>query len=266
MYQHDWAVQSVSSPATADCRCKVGSLQIHVRPLDRRTPPPCDRGSDAPRTWAARSTVIGTRTAVTCFRGGSHTNRRHFVRDGEVPVTVIHHDDGAGTNKLEVARQALREQIAAREHAERQLQEALATVQALETQLAHERIAREEALKQADDRWQQVGRQLEEERAARQQAEQESDAAVVARQEAQERLREVMAAQQARKPSGKAVRSARGRKVGANTSRSDTSDLEAPIVPANVKHARRRGRPLKVQQTESEIVEWWKPGWKERFR
>jgi hypothetical protein len=41
---------------------------------------------------------------------------------------MVRQDDAGGTNKLYEARQALRDQIAAREHAERQLQDALATV------------------------------------------------------------------------------------------------------------------------------------------
>ena len=52
--------------------------------------------------------------------GPAPPHRRRFVRDGEVPVTVVHrdHDDGAGINRIDAARQALREQIAAREQAE----------------------------------------------------------------------------------------------------------------------------------------------------
>jgi hypothetical protein len=33
-----------------------------------------------------------------------------------------------------------------------------------------------------------------------------------------------------------------------------------------VKQARRRGRPTQSDQSEAEIVEWWKPGWRDRFR
>jgi hypothetical protein len=32
-----------------------------------------------------------------------------------------------------------------------------------------------------------------------------------------------------------------------------------------VAQPRRRGRPAKSDQSEAEIVEWWKPGWQERF-
>ena len=33
-----------------------------------------------------------------------------------------------------------------------------------------------------------------------------------------------------------------------------------------VEQPRRRGRPAKSDQSEAEIVEWWKPGWRDRFR
>src|ERR1700733_11851737 len=55
---------------------------------------------------------------------GSHPTRRRFVRDGEVPVTVIHRHpnaDAESTNQLDAARQALRSQATARGHAERLL-------------------------------------------------------------------------------------------------------------------------------------------------
>src|SRR3954468_9703022 len=82
----------------------------------------------------------------------SHPQRRRFVRDGEVPVSVIHRDQGgaSGTNALEAARQTLREQVVAREHAEHLLQEAQATIHDLQTKLAHERLARDEAIQRAD--------------------------------------------------------------------------------------------------------------------
>src|SRR6185312_17052660 len=72
--------------------------------------------------------------------GASSPQRRRFVRDGEVRVSVIRRDqdDGANTNKLDATRQALSEQIEAREHTEQLLQEAQATIRDLQTKLAHE--------------------------------------------------------------------------------------------------------------------------------
>ena len=33
-----------------------------------------------------------------------------------------------------------------------------------------------------------------------------------------------------------------------------------------VEQVRRRGRPAKSDHSEAEIVEWWKPGWRDRIR
>jgi hypothetical protein len=33
-----------------------------------------------------------------------------------------------------------------------------------------------------------------------------------------------------------------------------------------VKQPRRRGRPVKSGQSEAELVEWWKPDWRNRTR
>jgi hypothetical protein len=197
-----------------------------------------------------------------------HTHRRQFVRDGEVPVTVIHSDDQGGTNKLEAARQTLREQIAAREQAEQQLAEAQATIQALETQLAHERIAKEEALNRAEIQRQEVASQLNEERAARQRAEQERDKVIVDRQEAEDRIRALMAAEEAHMPLI-GPRTARKPDEAEASSRSldhraTVSDAMPGKDPAATR--RRRGRPPKARDAGTEFVEWWKPGWRDRFR
>ena len=134
--------------------------------------------------------------------GASRPQRRRFVRDGEVPVTVIHRDQGhaPGTNALEAARQALREQVAAREHAEQRLQEAQVTIHDLQTKMAHERLARDEAVQRADNEMQVVKQALQgvleelaAERASRKKAEQERDESVAARQETEERMLEMLA-------------------------------------------------------------------------
>ncbi len=189
----------------------------------------------------------------------SHPKRRRFVRDGEVPVTVIHRDQGdaSGANALEAARQAVREQIAAREHAERLLQEAQATIHELQTKLAHERLAKDEAVQRVDSEKQiveQVLQSLREELAAerngRQKVEQERDDAIAGRQAAEERTREALAAKDARS--------------------SVVSETKPEIEPSDggdkQKQARRRGRPAKSDQPAAGFVEWWKPGWRDRIR
>jgi hypothetical protein len=134
----------------------------------------------------------------------SHLQRRRFVREGEVPVSVIHREQGdaSGTNALEAARQVVGEQVAAREHAEHMLQEAQATIHHLRTKLAHERLARDEAVQRVssekqvlEQALQSVREELAAERGFRQSAEQECADAIVGRQDAEERLRNMVADQ-----------------------------------------------------------------------
>jgi hypothetical protein len=199
-----------------------------------------------------------------------HTHRRPFVRDGEVPVTVIHHDDQGGTNKLEAARQALRELSAAREQAEQQLAETQATIQALETQLAHERIAKQEALSRAGVQRQELEGRLVEERAARQRAEQERDKAIMDRREAEEQLRAVEATQEAQAPPSGPQPAKRVRRA-INADPTDQLSIRGRAVSGTLPTkdgtaSKRRGRPPKLRETDSEFVEWWKPGWRERLK
>jgi hypothetical protein len=199
--------------------------------------------------------------------GAPHPYRRRFVRDGEVPVTLVHreHDDGAGINRIDAARQALREQVAAREQAEHLLQEARTTIQTLETKLAHERIGRDEALRRLED-------ELAAERTTRQQAEEDRDKAITARQDAEERLREatLRARLETKGDSHTARRSGERPQTGAGEASQTQSDALPATAPADVATAstqpRRRGRPPKASQPEGRFVEWWKPNWRERLR
>ena len=189
----------------------------------------------------------------------SHPQRRRFVRDGEVPVSVIHLDQGdaSGTNALEAARQTLREQVTAREHAEHLLQDAKALIHDLQTKLAHERLARDEAVQRAGGERQVVEQALQSvqdeltlERASRQKAEQKHDEAVTARQKAEERLLEMLATQDAQR-----------------ASQATSNPTNIPAGSSDKQNqGRRRGRPTKSNQSETDFVEWWKPGWRDRIR
>jgi len=77
------------------------------------------------------------------------TKRRTFVRDGDVPVTVVRHAN-ADSGQLEAARTAMRSLAAAKERAERLLVDAQAHIRDLQTKLGHERLARDEATQRAD--------------------------------------------------------------------------------------------------------------------
>ncbi len=188
------------------------------------------------------------------------------MHDGEVPVTMVRRDhqyDGeAGTNQLEAARQAIRSQAAAKERAERSLEEAHLAIRDLQTKLGHERLAKVEALDAV--------RRLDADRQAIQQTLQtvQSELAVerVTRRAAEEKLRAAEAEAQRlhEMASGdRATRPAARRKAEVRAPR-----VAVPVTPEPVDGGvkRRRGRPRKVVEQDSDIVEWWKPGWREKYR
>ena len=109
----------MSDPPTDELRLRVAEEQMR-RALGLREDP----------------SSAATDSALAAPTGAAPPHRRRFVRDGEVPVTLVHHDhdDGGHINKVAAARQALREQVAARERAEHLLLEARTTIQTLETQ------------------------------------------------------------------------------------------------------------------------------------
>lgn len=200
--------------------------------------------------------------------GGHHRPARRFVRDGEIPVDVIRRDDAAGTNQLDAARQALRSETAVREEAQRLLAEAQEALRDLQTKLAHERMAKDEAVRrleaqnQASEQALTAARsELLAERAGRQQAEAQAATALERCQAAERQLEEertqasgtVRARVPVQKPTGKSAASVVPKHNG------------TPDIPVAV---RRRGRPRKEIQPidQSEFVEWWKPGWKEHYR
>ncbi len=188
---------------------------------------------------------------------GPQAQRRRFVRDGEVPVTLVHRshgpDDHATSNQLDATRQALQVQNAAREKVERALAEAQAVARDLETKLAHERLAKGEVEQRAasqrhaiEQALAEAQEQLAAERAARLAAERERDQAVFEVQELEQRLRKAPAVEPAMLPV------------------MQPDDDDAPP-----KQPRRRGRPPKIReeaQPTSDIVEWWVPGWQEKYR
>jgi len=195
---------------------------------------------------------------------GTHHTPRRFVRDGDVQVAVVqrHQEDGAATNKLAAARQALAAQTEARDQAERLLQEAQATIKDLQTKLAHEHMGNDESARRAEDgrlaiqdALQTAQEELAAERLARRQAEQERDEAIAARRVVEERLQAATPAVEAPQPSRKAVAGKSG-KIG-------KADTRVPMAPVA---AQRRGRPRTAKESGDEVVEWWKPGWQERYR
>ncbi len=175
--------------------------------------------------------------------------RRHFVRDGDVPVTMVRGEHGGAlVQQLETARQALRAQTTAFEEAVRALADARNTIRDLQTKLAHESLAKDEVGSHADAEQQRIRKELataqqalSDERAMREQVEEQRDRAIAELRAVQQRPQQATATRQ----------------VG-NEAKLATATSEAGERP------RRRGRPPK--QASSEIVEWWMPGWQEKYR
>jgi hypothetical protein len=236
---------------------------------------------------------------------GPHRPFRRFVRDGDVPVSVIHRDDptaATGTNQLDAARQTIRSLSVAREQAERQVAEAQNVVRDLQTKLAHERMAKDEAIRRVEaekqavqQTLQSVQAELEAERDARASAEARAVEATVRCRDAEQRLRAVKDAGQQPTPYTGRPRG-RPRKIvavaedmastgvlafevedgaeefaageAAAVAEPDAATRTPEVDAEPAPQVRRRGRPPKVREEagpEPEFIEWWKPGWKARL-
>jgi hypothetical protein len=182
-----------------------------------------------------------------------HPQRRQFVRDGDVPVEVLHGPDNSSrVNQLAATREALQAQTMAREEAERMLAEARHTIHELQTKLGHERLARDEAIQRVESAKRDVEQklaaarqELEAERSRRTTTARERDQVIVGRQAAEDRLRQA-------KDARKLVRRAKA--------------VAPAEPPAAAPQPRRRGRPPKVPQDDTAAVDWWRPGWKDKYR
>jgi hypothetical protein len=132
--------------------------------------------------------------------------------------------------------------------------------------LAHERLARDEAIQRADGERKVVEQALQRaqdelaiERDCRQKAEQERDDAIAGRQKAEVRIQEMLAALDAQKASQALLRPSND----SQATRRQGKSMPTTEQSAGVEQPRRRGRPA-TDQTEADIVEWWKPGWQKR--
>jgi hypothetical protein len=207
------------------------------------------------------------RTGGGGFMQGVH--RRRFVQDGEVPVTVVRRDApdaahpgggqaGPTSSRLQRVEAALAAETAGRERAERALHDAQAAVQALQTKIGHNDLAKDEALAAAKRHQEEV---------------------VSAREElaaGAERLREAETHTHEMEEELRTLRSElseerRARKLAERLLR-ETADEPALIAvepapaPAHVQPApvervpARRGRPPAVRaepEVEPEPVKWW---------
>ena len=189
-------------------------------------------------------------------RSSADKPRHRFVPDGAVPVTVISRHrsdeaDGPPTSRAAIEA-VLREECAARERAERSLQEALATVRDLQTKLGHAELAYREASGTAEAaraaadslraehgerelRWHE---DLAAERAARLAAE----AALAEATRVREPVKQPRASVPVAQPT---------------LDLQDTSPAPMAKAPAKVAVKRMRKAALEQGQREPEPVQWW---------
>ena len=162
-----------------------------------------------------------------------------------MPVEVLHgHDDNPRAYQLAALREALQAQNTVREEAERLLAEARQTIRDLQTKLGHERLAKEETVRHVETvkrEFEQAQQELKAEQDFHTRTPGERDQAIRGRQVAEDRVREAMDAR-----------------------RIETANQAKPPAAATPQ-PRRRGRPPKVVQDDTEVVEWWKPGWKDKY-
>lgn len=201
------------------------------------------------------------------FLPGAH--RRRFVQDGEVPVTVVHRatpehaasgQAAPTSSRLQRVEAALAAETAARERAERALHETQVALQALQTKIGHNELARNEAIAAAQ-------RSRDELVTLRE----ELTAKTEALTEAEARANDVEADLRAAR--AELTEERRGRKLAERLLREATEEAAAraaePSPPPPLvlhvddeSHAKpRRGRPRAVpppaQAEEQEPVKWW---------
>ncbi len=204
------------------------------------------------------------------FMQGVH--RRRFVQDGEVPVTVVRRDApdaahaGAGaasptSSRLQRVEATLAAESAGRERAERALNEAQAAVQALQTKIGHNDLAKNEAVARRAKRHlrgsrfiaRRSGRVVSEPRL--------SEAEAACSEQAEEDLRavrtELTEERRARKLAERLLRETT--EEAALMATRDAGPAAEQPEPVERPPAR-RGRPPIVRaepEDESEPVKWW---------
>ena len=209
----------------------------------RNSPPPTERPQAGP---PGRATG----------RSSADKPRHRFVQDGTVPVTILNRhrpDEAEGSPASRTAIEAaLRDERAARDRAERSLQEALATVRDLQTKLGHAELAHREAL------------------AAAQASRAELDALRAERQERKLRWTEDLATERTTRLAAEAAlaEATRAREPAKRTRVSapaaqpaldlqDASPAPRAKAPAKAAAKRTRKAAAEPRQREPQPVKWW---------
>jgi hypothetical protein len=221
---------------------------------------------DSPRPRPENERADPAQRAGGGFMQGVH--RRRFVQDGEVPVTVVRRDgpdaahQGGGqasptSSRLQRVEAALAAETSGRERAERALHEVQAALQALQTKMGHNDLAKDEAVAASK-------RHLDEIVTLRE----ELTAGAERLQEAESRAQDIE--EDLRAVRGELTEERRARKLAERLLREATEET-APAAPYEIAPAHRprdpvervparRGRPPNVHaepEVEQEPVKWW---------
>jgi len=241
------------------------------------------------------------------YGGGLH--RRRFVQDGDIPVTVLRREPGheapahrmiapvnvPTSSRLQRTEALLATETAAREKAERSLNEAYAVVRDLQTKIGHAELAKNEAIEAlrreretivqlraeshgwdarlqeahqqllaADASAQDYQDQLSEERQARKAAEKAQLAAEAARDAAEQMVRALSsdASNRALAPSSRATRQSaalqRTEAVSEEPQRAEPARHSRRTGNAAAAETKpRRGRATENTPVDPEPVKWW---------
>lgn len=229
----------------------------HALGLDGQTPAPSSPEHRPAENRPAEHAVAPT---LSSDRLSLHRPPRRFVKDGEVQVTMVrrtHPSEAAAGlgpaahSQLESARQTIRSQAVATERAERALADAQNAIRDVRTKLAHERLAKDEAL--------QALRRVEAERDAAQVTIQAMRIEVaterVGREKLEQELRRVLEARDAKKAQVDGQPKRRGRPPKIRPLQVPVPQTDIPQVAGDSIMAdgaepivvpRKRGRPRKV--------------------
>lgn len=149
-------------------------------PLHLTSPPAAETPLDATESRMREALGIRDRAFARLpqQRPEDARQRHRFVRDGEVPVVVVNgrkeqDNNPSGDPRIAAMQAVVASEKAARALADRALQEAQATIQTLQTRLAHVELAHSEALAAERARREQAERALQDSRAPRERAQPE---------------------------------------------------------------------------------------------
>jgi hypothetical protein len=198
------------------------------------------------------------------FMQGVH--RRRFVQDGEVPVTVVRRDapdaahpgpgqNGPTSSRLQRVEAALAAETSARDRAERALHEAQAAVQALQTKIGHNDLAKNEAVAASKRHLEEITALREELATGAERLREVETRANDAEEDLRAARAELTEERRARKLAERLLREATEEAAVVTTFGAEPGPRE-PVerVPA------RRGRPPAVPtepEVEQEPVKWW---------